>query len=258
MEITEELKKFIKFRSKLEKQIQSAPIGTLILSKSKTGIQYYMSIPGEKRKYLSKKDYKLISELAQKYYNIKASEFLDKQISCMMEFDKTFDPKALQEIFLELPEELQKMVVPCEMTDEQYIQWWKNIPYMRNPYEFKFVFTTMNGEKVRSKSEALIADRLKAYGIPYKYECPLCIGGKTIYPDFTILNINTRQEVYFEHFGMMDKPLYVEKFLNRMDLYHENEIIDGINLFYTFETEEIPFDLNALNSLIKHIASIVK
>lgn len=252
------ISQFMKFKERAEKQLKNAPEGILVISKSNGSTQFYQFFPGKKKIYLSKKNQGLIGALAQKQYNIELSKFLDEQLNLMLTFEEAKKPQSVQKVFDSLPEEIKEFVTPCEVSDTQFLKQWLSKPYSTNPYPIKSIYTTMNGEKVRSKSEALIADRLKAYGIPYKYECPLCIGGKTIYPDFTILNINTRQEVYFEHFGMMDNPVYVEKFLTRMDLYHENEIIDGINLFYTFEIEERPFDLSALNSLIEYIASIVK
>lgn len=51
------------------------------------------------------------------------------------------------------------------------------------------VILTNRGERVRSKSEKIIADCFFRKGIPYKYECPLYLKGLgIIYPDFTILS----------------------------------------------------------------------
>ena len=61
-----------------------------------------------------------------------------------------------------------------------------------NPYPKTEELVTNNGEIVRSKSEKIIADLLFMLGIPYVYECPLDTPGGTIYPDFTILDISTR------------------------------------------------------------------
>ena len=73
---------------------------------------------------------------------------------------------------------------------------------------------TLRGERVRSKSEAMIADTLYRLKIPYKYECPLTIrrktgtsrNTKTIYPDFTCLNVRLRQEFVWEHFNRYGHP----------------------------------------------------
>lgn len=49
-------------------------------------------------------------------------------------------------------------------------------------------FFSEKGERMRSKSEVLIANALYKRGIPYKYECPVLLpSGIMKYPDFTVL-----------------------------------------------------------------------
>lgn len=56
-------------------------------------------------------------------------------------------------------------------------------------------------EYERSVSE----DESISQGIPYRYEYPLVLEGNVkVYLDFTILKMPEREEVYLEHFGMMD------------------------------------------------------
>jgi hypothetical protein len=98
------------------------------------------------------------------------------------------------------------------------------------------MFTT-NGERVRSKSEVLIADTLKRFGIPYRYEYPLRLkSGITVHPDFLCLNIRTHQEFYWEHFGLMDEPDYLERTLAKIKDYAESDILPGKNFLFTMES----------------------
>ncbi|MBQ9387343.1 MAG: hypothetical protein IJU01_01625 [Lachnospiraceae bacterium] len=39
---------------------------------------------------------------------------------------------------------------------------------------------TIDGKMVRSKSEAIIYEQLKNYGIPFRYECDLSVNGHVI------------------------------------------------------------------------------
>ena len=71
-----------------------------------------------------------------------------------------------------------------------------------------------NGERVRSKSEVIIADILKNNGIPYRYEYPVLIN-RNIHPDFCCLNVRTRKEYFWEHFGKMDDIEYARQKLER-------------------------------------------
>ena len=147
------------------------------------------------------------------------------------------------------------------------------------------------GIRVRSKSEVIIADTLTRLGIPYLYEFPLTLksggrgvgdprasrsagdsrdarnaGGKTtepraqspgsrhsitVYPDFLCLNLRTRQEFIWEHFGLMDDPEYSEKFVQKIHTYGENGILPGKNLIFTTETEKEQLDTRNVEDLIK-------
>ena len=67
---------------------------------------------------------------------------------------------------------------------------------------------TAKGERVRSKSEKILADYFYSRKIPYHYEKPLHLRGYGIvYPDFTLLSRKTRREVYWEHEGLVEKYL---------------------------------------------------
>lgn len=113
------------------------------------------------------------------------------------------------------------------------------------------VYETINGERVRSKSEQLIADRLYFNGIPYIYEFPLIIGDMTFHPDFTILRMSDRRVLYYEHLGRMDDPGYSNKNTRRINIYSNNGIIMGDNLFISMETSLHPLDIRTVDRLIK-------
>lgn len=80
-------------------------------------------------------------------------------------------------------------------------------------------------ERVRSKSEVIIANTLARFNIPYRYEYPLELkNGHTVHPDFLCLNARTRAEFYWEHFGLMDEPDYLERTLAKIKDYAESGI----------------------------------
>ena len=117
-------------------------------------------------------------------------------------------------------------------------------------------YLTARGERVRSKSEIIIADTLFRLKIPYRYEYPLNLkntkGEKlTLYPDFTCLNLRTRREFYWEHFGMMDNSEYSENVVQKLHLYEQNGIIPGKNLIITMETSTIPINTKQIELLAK-------
>lgn len=119
------------------------------------------------------------------------------------------------------------------------------------------VFTEKN-EKVRSKSEKIIADKLKLMGVPYIYELPLELDGMIyIKPDFTALNIDSRKEFIWEHFGMMDNPEYVEKAMSKLNMYARNGYKEGKNLIITMESKNQPINTRNLEETIRQNLMIV-
>lgn len=117
-------------------------------------------------------------------------------------------------------------------------------------------FYTILGERVRSKSEKIIADELYRYNIPYRYEMPLELEdwGKTVIrrPDFTVISRSSGKKYIYEHFGMMDDPDYVERNMRKLDLYEKNGYILGKNLIVTHETSRSPLNVGVVDSYIEH------
>ena len=62
-----------KILRKTKEQLKDAPQGTLRLTHTKQSVQYYCSLPGEKRidKHISKNNTELVRRLAQKSYDKK-------------------------------------------------------------------------------------------------------------------------------------------------------------------------------------------
>ena len=74
----------------------------------------------------------------------------------------------------------------------------------------------------------------------------------TIYPDFHCLNVRTRNEYYWEHFGLMDDPDYSKNAAGKLRLYTENGILPGRNLIITMETKTEPLSTKTLEKLIEN------
>lgn len=81
------------------------------------------------------------------------------------------------------------------------------------------IYSTLKGDKVRSKSEVIIANLLHENGIDYEYEKKLFYNKeKWIEPDFTI-KIDEENEVYWEHLGMLGLETYDERWSKKLDIY---------------------------------------
>ena len=150
-------------------------------------------------------------------------------------------------------------------TDDQYRKQWEAVTY--EPGWFKAdaaVYITDRGERVRSKSEQLIANLLYRLGIPYRYEYPIevVVNGhkKTWRPDFTILDVKNRRELYLEHFGKLDDQEddgnYARNAFEKMKIYEENGMYDGGCMIYSFETNKAPLDIKYVERKVRRALGI--
>lgn len=117
---------------------------------------------------------------------------------------KTYCPQEnLEEVYEKLHNERKKLVVPLELTEQQYLQNWQSVAYKGKEIDESVpkIFTA-RGEQVRSKSEMIIADSLCREEIPYRYEFPVYTKEwGYVYPDFMVLDKKNRKEWIWEHLG---------------------------------------------------------
>ena len=105
------------------------------------------------------------------------------------------------------------------------------------------IYTTADGNRVRSKSEVIICNLLASAGITYKYEEPLLYGdGKRISPDFTIyLPDGTIR--YWEHLGMLGNEEYDARWTDKLQIYER--YFPG-QLIKTYESGTLSKDVETL------------
>ena len=122
------------------------------------------------------------------------------------------------------------------------------MPFVDQAYDFY----SNNGVRVRSKSELIIANMLEQNGIPYRYEYPIVLkDGKNVRPDFLCLNIRTRREYVWEHFGMMDNIAYANKNIAKIQAYEQNGFLAGKNMIMTFESSVTPISSSTIKQMIE-------
>ena len=136
------------------------------------------------------------------------------------------------------------------------VEEWERVTYQGNPFDEQDTseFFSDKGERMRSKSEVLIANSLFHRGIPYKYEYPIILNnGKIRYPDFTILNMKRRKVFYWEHLGKMGDNDYVIRNVRKISEYGKSGIVLGDKLLLTMETESIPLSTKDIENVINVI-----
>ena len=162
-----------------------------------------------------------------------------------------YEKDEIEECYLCEHPQRQQLIKPVEPTYEQQLDKWVSQPFSTKDFKDDMpLILTNKGERVRSKSEKIMADYFGSRGIAYKYECPLHLNSYgNIYPDFTFLPRKSKKEIYLEHFGMMDNPEYARAAIKKIELYEKNGIYPGEQLILTFETST--YGLNT--TLLKEI-----
>ena len=252
--LLEEKKKLSRIIRETKRRLDKAPEGCVRIVKHRNGYQFYLRTEGGDTSgvYLPVSERRKALALIQKRYDSQIRKAAEKQLDVIDYFLQKYDPESLKKIYQSMSEARKEFVVPVELPDEEYVKEWVSRGYTRkNILEGTPEHYTNNGERVRSKSEVMIAEALTQAGIPYKYECPLELGGIVIYPDFTILRQEDREILFWEHLGMMDDPDYCRNALNKIRMYETHNIFPGINLILTMETSGIPINLSVIKCIIK-------
>jgi hypothetical protein len=259
-ELIKQLKKresIIKKAIKLAEQDEgNFPEGRLRVVKTEKGYRYYnvMVKNDTVGDYLSVKNKPLVKELAQKDYNKRFLKEANEELKTLQRIIDKLEDNNGDSTFLKLSPERQRLVIPYILSDDLYAEEWQSVKFKANSYLSENLrYDTKRGEKVRSKSEAIIADILYDLGIPYRYEAPLQLNMGIRYPDFTLLNTKTREEIFLEHLGLMDEDGYRAATFHKLDEYRENGIYLGKNLLITYETEESPLDIKGIKRMLKSL-----
>ena len=178
---------------------------------------------------------------------------MEKQEGKLKRAIKNLPEKELENVYEKLPEARKNLVVPYVWSDEEYTKRWLSKEYTGKIYKDEFPkYATKKGDMVRSKSEKIVADLMYEMGIPYLYEYPVHTEGfGTVYPDFKILKLSTREEVFLEYFGMMDDSAYCRRALEKIQEFARNGLILGKNLYAIFESQDVPIDTNLVEKVLK-------
>lgn len=235
-----------------DEKLAGMPDGNLRIQRQGNSVTYYCArqSKGDRNGFIIT-DPAVINLLAGKSYYLKVKRSAEKEKRLITRMLNAYPRSKPEEIYKDLTEDRKNLIKPLALSDEEYAKRWLDQPYVRKGFEEGDpFFTSIKGERVRSKAEVMIADRLYANNVPYKYECPLMVGNRLFHPDFTVLKVRTREVFYWEHCGAMDKQNYSDYAVNRFNKYSRNGIVIGKNLIATFETGNCPLDSETVDQLI--------
>lgn len=244
--------------------VKKNPSGLVrIVCRGKTLLFYKRTSPSDAQgTYMPRSQEKLARALIQNDYDQKTIPAIEAEIKELKEFIQSYKIKCSDTVYQKLASTRREVVTPLTLDNDAYAAAWLKVDYRRKkiPEDTPQLFTD-NNEQVRSKSEVIIANALKAAEVPYRYEFPLAVDRNAatngdldicqLHPDFYCLNIRTRQEFAWEHFGMMDDPDYAARATEKLELYAENGFFPGKNLIITMESSATPLSSKLLKNVIQ-------
>ena len=241
-----------------KKTLLKSPKGKLQIKMCNGSPQWYCVDDSSKERYLPKSESILARMLAQKSYDKKVLDEARRSLVAIKRFLRDYSPCTLFEIFEKMHPARQDLVKPIRLSDDEYIKQWLAVKYSGRSFEADSaeLYTSLK-IRVRSKSEVIIADALTRYGVPYRYEYPYKMktskGAVRICPDFTCLNVHSRREFIWEHFGLVDNADYAKNMAAKMGMYAENGYFEGVNLITTYETAERHLSAPMVSALIENV-----
>ena len=230
--------------------IDAAPSGKLEVHKNNTSIRFYVKPNSGPRKYLPKAEIKTAELLARKRIMLTRLSFLEKELRATELYLKYY-PK----------ETSRQEIVKRESKLLELIPKPSSLPWHMQPFNSNLSFPenlkhpSPSGHMLRSKSECLIDMELFYRSVPFRYECELKVYGTTMYPDFTFFNECSGEFKYWEHFGMMDDPIYRRKAFDKIETYISYGFVPGENVLFTYETSKAPLTITTVERTIDELAA---
>ena len=243
--------------AKANRATENKTSGSVYAMKHRRGYQYYLKDCDNVR-YLKSAEVELARKIVQNEYEHKALKAAKREYNSIERMLAVYNNKLLEDVYETMPAGKRKLINPIRITDEEYLEKWKSqhydsLRFMENSPEYYSV----KGERMRSKSEVIIANMLNTLNIEYLYEKPLKLNGLgVVHPDFTLLNLKERKEIYWEHLGMLDDQEYRDNAIRKIRCYENTGYFHGDRLIVTEESSNCPLDIKLIEKQIRFILNL--
>lgn len=152
-----------KWKKEKEKALEKAPERSLRICKHGKKTQYYhRNNPKDFNGVdIKEKDIEFARKLTQKDYDKKVLGSIEQELRSINKYFSCYPKGYAEQIYGSLHVERQKIITPIIETEEEYVRRWE-----QKEYEGKAFYADMPGlytlkdERVRSKSELIIADMI--------------------------------------------------------------------------------------------------
>ncbi len=221
----------------IEKWMQTAPVGKIWISSRKRGKEVIYRYFIDKKELFPQKDRIRIKNLMSKDYYVALLSAIKEDITQIENLLKT--ENQIINTYKNLHKAKKQFVKPLQEPVEDMIHRFLKEDFSPSDYRIKNPKPTLKGEKVRSFTEAKIADALFLAEIPYRYEKPFMLFNEhEVRPDFTIMHPMTGEIFLWEHLGLAEKQSYKSTSVSKIKDYAKSGMLPGKNLILTFEDDE--------------------
>lgn len=263
-DITEEVRERIAYLKRKKQELVSIynkmPEGNLQVApgSSTNSFRYYLrkTTAGKCGEYLDKSKKRDKEIYARKKYIKELLKNIDVELNKLEKIINLQLSDSIINTYESLNPGIKRLIDPINIDDDSYVSLWRETPYIGLGFDENDTSAhySNRNERMRSKSEVLIANALILRGIPYKYECPVeRKNGELLYPDFTILDVKNRREIYWEHLGKLGDSSYVMKSIWKLEEYRKVDIHLGMNLLLTCESNMGALRTDEINKTIDSI-----
>lgn len=236
-----------------EVRMQKLPNGELKKYKNGEYHKYFWKLPDRPLVYLPTSKHRWIEPLAENTYWQKYAAFLEDSRNFLQDFLKRHASWLEQKGMLYNDFNFLENCLSQPSALDRELELWENAPFDQCPYypEQKRV-EGAKGIMMRSKGEGGISYGLLNDGERFHYEQLWKFPECDIYPDFTIRHPKTGEFIIWEHFGLMDKPSYVQDTICKLKVYEANGFCPGSNLIVTFEDRNHPLSQRRIMNEIEY------
>ena len=219
---------------------------------------FYLRAPGPDGRtecYIPQNELKSYRKLARKSYARSILPVLEQDLAALNRLLSDFSWKNELLLADRLPQDLIKLCGAGFESGQTFIKKWRDQTWTERPlYGEPPSHPTRANLLVRSKSEEFIANALFDKGLVFAYEKPVYLPGEPNpwFADFTILHPATLDKVFWEHFGMMDDPVYADRCCRKLMGLMRHGIYPGPQFICTFETRQHPLSALDVDKIIEH------
>ncbi len=210
------------------------------------------------KKYLKSGEIIKYAGIIQQDYDQKINKKLQriqKKLNRIANDIKEADITEIKMVYEKQSNAKKQYIKPIIESDEEFIaKWYAEHKGSQNTFPIEGNIYTERGEHVRSKSEKILADLFNRCNIPYVYEPMIKLAnGHRAYPDFVLLNKESRQSIYWEHLGLIDQEEYATKNMEKLHEYEEGDLKLGENLMISMESTKKGFNTKIVEKQIQRI-----